>query len=305
MIDVFQLIQDGRISRYFRSRKKLIHAGLISHITQRAAGKDVLFVDKHDYLAMLGFMKELSKKYETSIYAFCLMPNHIHLLVRPSQENLHFFFRDLCGRYSKRFNRRYERRGHLFGGPFRQSVILDEGYLLAASLYIHLNPVRAGLVSDPREYRFSSCRLYAMKEAPESFVDSKFVLSLVSEREGEQVARYRELLARGRGIDAGNVLEDERAIERFRTLLKSAFSSILPKSRKKDSESSLVFSSDFFEEKIEDFENLRGLRRPESMAAKKYLVEQLLARGYTRTQIADNLGISRKTVYNLLVYNGE
>ena len=305
MTDVFQLIQDGRIRRYFRSRQKLIHAGLISHITQRAAGKDVLFIDKHDYLAMLGFMKELSKKYETSIYAFCLMPNHIHLLVRPGQENLHFFFRDLCGRYAKRFNRRYERRGHLFGGSFRQSVILDEGYLLAASLYIHLNPVRAGLVSDPREYRYSSCRLYAMNEAPESFVDSRFVLSFVAEGEGEQVARYSKLLDHGKGLDAGNVLEDEGAIERFGALLKSAFASILPRSRKKDSESSFVFSSDFFEKKIEDFENLRGLRRPESMAAKKYLVEQLLARGYTRTQIAENLGISRKTVYNLLINDGE
>ncbi|NWF56386.1 MAG: transposase [Syntrophaceae bacterium] len=302
MIDVFQLIQDGKIRRYFRSRKKLIHAGLISHVTQRAAGKDLLFVDKHDYLAMLGFMKELSADYETSIYAFCLMPNHIHILLRPGQENLHLFFRDLFGRHSRRFNRRYERKGHLFGGPFRQSVILDEGYLLAASLYIHLNPVRAGLVSDPCEYRFSSCRLYARKEAPESFVDSQLVLSLLSEREGEQVARYNELLDRGRELDSGNVLEDERAIERFRSLLKNAFPPFLFKFRKKRSEPAGVFSSDFSADELDDFENLRGLRKPESMAAKKYLVEQLLARGYTRTQIADNLGISRKTVYNLLAY---
>ena len=304
MVDVLQLIQDGKIRRYFRSRQKLIHAGLVSHVTQRAEGKDVLFLDQHDYLAMLGFLKELSKAYETTIYAFCLMQNHVHLLVRPGQENLHLFFRDLFGRYSKRFNRRYERRGHLFGGPFRQSVILDEGYLLAASLYIHLNPVRAGLASDPREYRYSSCRLYAMKEPPESFVDSKFVLSLVSEREEEQVVRYGDLLDRGRGLDPGNLLEDERAIERFRTLLKGVFSSILPEPRKKDDEPSFVFSSDFSEDRIDDFENLRGLRKPKSMAAKKYLVEQLIARGYTRTQIADTLGISRKTVYNLLAYNG-
>ncbi|MBM4334087.1 MAG: helix-turn-helix domain-containing protein [Deltaproteobacteria bacterium] len=94
-----------------------------------------------------------------------------------------------------------------------------------------------------------------------------------------------------------------RAIERFRTLLKGVFSPILPRLAQKDKESSFVFSSEFFEEKLEDFENLRGLRRTESMAAKKYLVEQLLARGYTRMQIADNLGISRKTVYNLLAYN--
>lgn len=305
MIDVFQLIQDGKIRRYFRSRKKLLNAGLISHVTLRAAGKDLLFVDKHDYLAILGFLKELSKKYDITIYAFCLMPNHIHLLIRPERENVQFFFRDLCGRYARRFNRRYERRGHLFGGPFRQSVILGEGYLLAASLYIHLNPVRAGLVSDPRKYRFSSCRLYTMEESPETFVDSKFVLSLISDRKEEQVAQYQELLDGGKGLDAGNVLEDERAIERFGALVKGVFSSIVTKSKGKDRESSLVYSSDFFEEKLDDFNNLRGMRRPESMAAKKYLVEQLLARGYTRIQIADNLGISRKTVYNLLAYRSD
>ena len=150
MADIFQLLEDGKVSRYFRSRKKLLQGGLISHVTQRAAGKDVLFLDKHDYLAMLAFMKELAQKHETSIYAFCLKPNHLHLLLRPAQDNLHLFFRDLCGRYARRFNVRYERKGHLFGGRFRQSVISDEKYLLAASLYIHLNPVRGGLVSDPR-----------------------------------------------------------------------------------------------------------------------------------------------------------
>lgn len=304
MTDVLELIQEGKISRYFRSRGKLIHAGLISHITQRAAGKDLLFVDEHDYLAMMGFMKEFSKKYETEIYAFCLMPNHIHLLVRPGQENLPLFFRDLCGRYSKRFNRRYERRGHLFGGPFRQSVVLSETYLLAASLYIHLNPVRAGMVSDPEEYRFSSCRLYTRKDAPDSFVDSRFVLSLLSGRKGEQAARYKELLDRGRGFEAGNVLEDERAIERFQTLLNRVSPSVLEKRRMAGNARFFAFPSDPVEEKIEDFENLRGLRKPESMAAKKYLVEQLLARGYTRVQIADNLKISRKTVYNLLASKG-
>ncbi len=274
----------------------------MSHITQRAVGKDVLFVDRHDYLAMLGFLKEISKKYEVSIHAFCLLPNHIHLLVQPKRENLHLFFRDLCGRYSRRFNRRYERRGHLFGGPFRQSVILDEKYLLAASLYIHLNPVRAGLASDPRGYRYSSCRLYVTPSDRKSFVDPDLVLSLVAHREEDRLFRYRELLARGKSIEAGNVLEDESAIERFKRLLNSTFASILPKTRLSGKDAELVSSSELAEDNPEDFENLRGLRKPESMAAKKYLLEQLLSRGYTRTQIADTLGISRKTVYNLVTY---
>ena len=168
-MDVLELIKEGKISRYFRSRKKLIDAGLISHITQRAAGKDVLFIDDNDYRTMMGLMKEISPKYEVSVFAFCLLPNHIHLLVRPANDNLHLFVRDLCGRYATKFNKRYERRGHLFGGSFRQSVVLNESYLLAVSFYIHLNPVRAGLTNDACGYPYSSCRHYTRERLSRSF----------------------------------------------------------------------------------------------------------------------------------------
>jgi putative transposase len=302
-MDIYQLIQDGKISRYFRARKKLVHAGLVSHITQRAAGSDILFLDDDDYRSMLALMKELCKKYGMTVYAFCLLPNHIHLLLNPSQNNLHMFLRDLFGRYAVRFNKRYERKGHLFGGPFRQSVILSEGYLLAVSLYIHLNPVRAALVSDPRQYRFSSCRLYTEKKAPESFVDPKLVLSLLANKEEVRPLLYTELLNRGKGVDTGNVLEDEQATERFMFFLKKSFPAFLSKSDKNERGQALLpSSSEVPDEQIADFESLRGLRKPESMKAKRYLVEQLLARGYTMTQVAERLEISRKTVYNILTY---
>ncbi|HSR11701.1 MAG TPA: transposase [Thermodesulfobacteriota bacterium] len=298
MADVLKMIEDGKVRRFFRSRNKLLNAGLFSHVTQRAAGQDVLFVEEDDFLAMLGLLKELSKKHEASVHAFCLMPNHIHLLMRPGQDNLHCFFRDLCGRYARRFNRRYERRGHLFGGAFRQSVILDEAYLLAVSLYIHLNPVRARLVEDAKEYRFSSCRLYTDEKAPKSFVQPRPVLSLLSNGREEQAASYRNLLERGKGADSGNVLEDEGAIERLAKFLKTFISAAARGSRKRGEDSPFL-SGPIPEELFEDFERLRRSKRPESIGAKKYIIGQLLSRGYTRTQICEFLGVCRKTVYNL------
>ena len=133
---------------------------MVSHITQRAAGKEPLFLENWDYLFMLGLLKEIANNYALRIYAFCLMQNHIHLLLSPEEENLYDAMRDLFSRYAMKFNRKYERKGHLFAGPYRQAVCLDESYLLAASLYIHLNPVRAGVVLEPQSYRWSSCRLY-------------------------------------------------------------------------------------------------------------------------------------------------
>ena len=294
-MDPFQLIEEGRISRYFRSRKKLNKGSLISHITQRAAGRELLFVEDHDYLAMLSLMKELSKKYAVTIYAFCLMPNHMHLLLQPEYDNLSVFIRDLCGRYAKQFNKRYERKGHLFGGPFRQSIVNDDSYLLAASLYVHLNPVSAGLVNDPAKYRFSSLMLYTKDEAPRSFVKPDLILSLLSGKAKERKMRYKELVERGKTLEAGNVLEDEHVIVRFMASLKDHFPSF---TRRRKTTATDMPS----EEGNIDFENLRGSRKPESKKARKYLVEQLLARGYTRTQIAEQLNISRKTVFNILTF---
>jgi putative transposase len=290
-MDPFQLIEEGRISRYFRSRKKLNQASLISHITQRAAGREVLFVEDDDYLAILSLMKGLSKKYAITIYAFCLMPNHMHLLLQPEHDNLSEFMRDLCGQYAKQFNKRYERKGHLFGGPFRQSIVNDEAYLLAASLYIHLNPVHAGLVRDPGKYRYSSIMLYIRDDATRSFVKPDLILSFLSGKAKERKQRYKDLIKRGRTLETGNVLEDEHVILRFMTSLK-LFS-------RKGKASAADISP---EEGIIDFENLRSSRKPESKKARKYLIEQLLARGYTRTQIAEQLNISRKTVFNILSF---
>ena len=68
--------------------------------------------------------------------------------------------RNLFSLYARVFNKKYKRRGHLFGGPYRQAVCLDDSYLLSVSLYIHANPVRAGIVGAPQDYRWSSIRLY-------------------------------------------------------------------------------------------------------------------------------------------------
>jgi putative transposase len=302
-MDVYQLIEDGKITRYFRSRKKLCHAGLVSHITQRAVGKDVLFIEDADYLAMLGLMKDLSAKYAIEVFTFCLMPNHIHLLLRTEQDNLHLFFRDLCGRYARRFNRVYERKGHLFGGSFRQSVVLDDSYLLAASLYIHMNPVRAGLAQTPGAYRFSSCRLYTMQNPPESFLKTGLVLSLLTQSRAKAREEYGKLIKNATGVKSDDILEDEQAIEKFIGFLKTKSVHLFSTINEPKNKISPLPPFNLLEESIMGFENLRVSKTPQNMKAKKYLVEQLIARGYTNTQVADRLGITRKTVYNLLGYH--
>ena len=304
-MDPFDLIQQGKISRYFRATRKLNTPTLVSHITQRAAGKDPLFIEDSDYLFMLGLLKEIAGKYSLRVFAFCLMPNHVHLLLSPNEENLYDAMRDLFARYARWFNHRYERKGHLFGGPYRQAVCFDDRYLLAASLYIHLNPVKAGIENNPRHYRWSSVRLFCEDDAPKSFVDPNFILGLLSKGEMKKKEEYRRLLMQGGGIETDHVLEQEDAIERFCSKLMSIFPLLFRQvdSKKHVSSTSRIdlLSMEALEKQIEDMKKKRfSSKNPKSKIAKKFIIEQLIARGFKRSEIAKKLGVSRKTIYNIL-----
>lgn len=303
-MDPLDLIATGKIKRYFRATKKLSAPGIISHITQRAAGKEPLFLEENDYLLMLGLIKEISMNYSLEIYAFCLMPNHVHLLLSLREANLYDAMRDLFSRYAMNFNQKYERKGHLFGGPYRQAVCYDDRYLLAASLYIHLNPVQASIVTDPVKYRWTSISLYNVENPPKSFVNPNFVLGLLSEEISGRIESYRKLLKQGSEINTGHVFEQEDAIERFGSKLAAIFPVLFKRveRKKKVAKSSDIDLLGFetLEKKIEEIKENSAANSPENRKAKKYLIEQLLARSFTRTEIAGRLGISRKTVYNIL-----
>jgi putative transposase len=300
-MDVMDLIGQGKVKRFFRARRKLTAPNIVSHITQRAAGKEPLFLEDHDYLHMVWLLKEVSKKASLRVYAFCLMPNHIHLLLSPGEENLDAAMRGLFSRYASRFNRKYERKGHLFGGRYRQAVCLDDSYLLAASLYIHLNPVRAGLSPNPADYRWSSCRLYTDMSAGKSFVDAGFVLGLLPDKRKE---KYVEFLEQGMALELGEVMEQEDAIEKFRERLVSSFPLVfarVARMKKVVGHSGLqLLGMEELEDLMNDTKEGPFPGKPKGREAQRYLIEQLISRGYKREEIAKQLGISRKTIYNIL-----
>jgi len=295
-------IPQGKIRRIFRAKQKLNVPGLISHITQRAAGKEPLFLEDPDYVHMLVLLKDMCRQHAIEMYAFCLMGNHIHLLMRPEGDNLYDAMRDLFSRYAMWFNKKYERKGHLFGGPYRQAVCLDDGYLVAASVYIHLNPVKAGLVTTADAYRWSSVRLYWDTAAPRSFVNPFFVLNVLSPGGDGAKAVYRDLLNRSVEVETAQVFEQEDVIDRFRLRLVSLFPSVFRRMARHNRSASGanldLLDMEALELKMQSLkESSKG---PETRAARKFLIEQLLSRGYKRVEVAERLGISRKSVYNIL-----
>jgi len=133
-----------------------VFSGVPHHITQRGNRREDVFFDEADRLAYLGWLRDYSAKYGAQVLAYCLMTNHIHVVVIPEKEHaLEKVFRPLHTRYAQRINRLKKWKGHLWQGRFFSSA-LDATYLWAALRYVERNPVRASLVRRAENYPWSS-----------------------------------------------------------------------------------------------------------------------------------------------------
>jgi len=139
---------------------RVIAPGIPHHITQRGNRRQQTFFCDDDYIAYLDLMAEWCGKHRVEIWAWCLMPNHVHLIAVPeSEEGLARAIGEAHRRYTRMINFRENWRGHLWQERFA-SFPMDESYLLAAARYVEMNPVAAGLVSQPDEYPWSSARAH-------------------------------------------------------------------------------------------------------------------------------------------------
>ena len=131
---------------------RVVVPGYPHHVTQRGNRRQQTFFNNEDYKSYLDLMSEWCGKYQVDIWAYCLMPNHIHLIAVPQiKEGLNLAVGEAHRRYTRRVNFREGWRGHLWQGRFA-SFVMEEGHLLACARYIELNPVRAGLVKRPEEW---------------------------------------------------------------------------------------------------------------------------------------------------------
>ena len=140
---------------------RLTLPGYPHHLIQRGNNRQAIFVDRQDFEAMLALLAETAKKFGVAVHAYVLMDNHFHLLATPSTAEALPLMMQAVGRsYVRRFNQRHGRSGTLWEGRYRSTLIETERYLLACMVYIALNPVRAGLVAGPGDWRWSSYAHY-------------------------------------------------------------------------------------------------------------------------------------------------
>lgn len=169
---------------------RIAFAGAIYHITAHGINDEPVFVHADDRQVYIALLSELLQTKVVRLLAYILMTNHIHLVLQTAEPNVSEVMQRLHGRYAAYFNRRYGRRGHLFGDRFWSDVVDSDEYLLEVSGYVHLNPVRAGVSDRPEDYEWSSFRDYMGTGSGSAIVDPMPVLALLSSDQAKARTAY-------------------------------------------------------------------------------------------------------------------
>lgn len=164
----------------------------IYHVASRGNNRQRIFLDDEDKRLFLDTLAAAISRFDLHLFAFCLMDNHYHLFLRTPQGNLSRAMQWLNGTYTVRFFRGHGRGGHLFQGRYKAVIVLDEEHWLHLSIYLHLNPVRAGMAQDPGDYEWSSFRDYTRGRSRFEWLKPGAVLAQYGESPAGQKRRYRK-----------------------------------------------------------------------------------------------------------------
>ena len=167
------------------------------HVMSRGNGGENIFIEDADKLAFLELFEELLTRYDVICYSYCLMDNHYHLLIETPKANLSQIMRGLNGRYTKYFNKTFQRMGHVFQGRYKAIIVQKDSYLLELSRYIVLNPVRAGLTNNPEDYTWSSyCASIGQSFCPEWLAVDNSLAAFHNQRK-EAIRLYQKYVSQG------------------------------------------------------------------------------------------------------------
>ena len=193
---------------------RVVLPGYPHHLTQRGNRRQDVFFRDEDYEAYLDLLKEWCGREDIENWAYCLMTNHVHLIVKPNKDsNLSRAIGEIHRRYTRRINFRENWRGYLWQGRFA-SFPMDEDWLLRAAAYVELNPVRSGMVQEAWDYRWSSVHAHLWRKDKAGTVVTEPLLNLVGDWKGylieAQSYRAEEIASHER---TGRPLGNDRFIE--------------------------------------------------------------------------------------------
>lgn len=190
---------------------RVSYPGAFYHITARGNERKKIFSSNRDRLRFLSYLESAHMRYGALFHGYCLMENHYHLLLETPRENLSQIMHHINGAYTTYYNVKTSRSGHLFQGRYRSILVEKDAYCLELSRYIHLNPVRAGMVKNVEDYPWSSYLSYIGKSEARQWMETGFVLASFGEDASTARERYREFVKEGEKKNVENPLEQVHA----------------------------------------------------------------------------------------------
>jgi REP element-mobilizing transposase RayT len=188
----------------------------IYHVVLIGINKQTIFKDEEDNEMFLVTLNQYKKQSGYKLFAYCLMGNHIHLLMKTGSEELGQVFRRIGASYVYWYNRKYNRTGHLFQDRYKSEVVETDNYLFAVLRHIHQNPLKAKLVKKPEDYLWSSYAEY-LGLNNDHYVDKAFVLNLFDADKNKAIANfkaYNEIITDDKFLDISDrkFISDKEAI---------------------------------------------------------------------------------------------
>jgi len=187
---------------------RITFPGAFYHITSRGNERKTVFKNQRDRIKFLEYLGTATTRYDARVHVYCLMDNHYHLLLETPSGNLPQVMHHINGAYTTYFNVKHHRSGHLFQGRYKSILIEEDEYAKELSRYIHLNPVRANMVSVPNDYEWSSYNQYIGKIKPEKWLVRDFVLGYFGKNYSKAQKGYKKFVERLIGKKYENPLKD-------------------------------------------------------------------------------------------------
>ncbi len=189
---------------------RIEYPGALYHVTSRGNEKKDIFKSIKDRDKFLSYLSSAWERHGAVFHAYCLMSNHFHLMVETPLGNLSWIMKHINGSYTTYFNVKHKRAGHLLQGRYKAVLVQADAYAAELSRYIHLNPVRAKMVSTPEEYRWSSCSRYLEGTEP-SWLSTGLVLGYFGTEDEDRRRNYRDYLYDAIGKESRDPLSDSVA----------------------------------------------------------------------------------------------
>ncbi len=170
---------------------RIEYPNALYHVLSRGNGGQDIYRSDDDRHLFLSLLEDLSERFNIDIYAYVLMDNHYHLLLKTKNANLSKAMQWFGTTYTRKFNLNNHTSGHLFQGRFKSMIVENDAYLLRLSCYIHRNPLKAGMVKRLSDYPWSSYRFYAYKKKLPEWLNTRLILNQLSGKDKHRVYRIK------------------------------------------------------------------------------------------------------------------